>query len=79
MDPLKGMRRKLWYLNNDHLDFVIMARTEAEAWEKLRKQCGIIRPGSEPTSEYEMPAYNELSAVDEYFIVDNPHDLDFVL
>ncbi len=69
---------RLWFLDNEYTDYVVMAETEDDAWEKLNQECGILRPDEEGTED-EHPAYNELVQVLDGFSVDNPHDLKFVI
>lgn len=69
---------KVWYLDNEHSDYVILAESADEAWLKLKDQHWILRPDADVTGDYSA-AYNDLYEVPPGHKVDNPHDLTFVL
>lgn len=84
------MQVKLWYLDNEHLDYIVMAETRDEAWAKLRNQAGILPPyedtgvmSGEDDAGLEEDgldnAYNDIYEVTAETKVDNPNDLEFVL
>ncbi len=68
---------KLWFLDNEYTDYVVMAETEDDAWEKLR-EAGVLKPDEEATDD-ENPAYNDIIEVPDGYTVDNPHDLKFLI
>jgi len=69
---------KLFFLDNEYQDFVVLASSPEQAWEKLKAQHMILRPNEEVHGDYSA-AYHDLYEVPAGDRVDNPHDLVFVL
>lgn len=74
---------KLWFLDNEHTDYIVMSETETGAWLKLAR-VGILRPDAAEIVDDEgqivgQAAYNGMFEVPNGYTVDNPHDLRFVL
>jgi hypothetical protein len=70
---------KVFFLDNEYTDYIVLAEDLDRAWEKLRK-IGIARPEENIWDDPDVhSAYNDMYEVEDGYTVDNPHDLHFVL
>lgn len=68
---------KVFYLSNEHSDYVVLADDEDDAWRKLREQFSILPFGAEDAEDANA-AYNDLIEVVPGSSMDNPNDIFFV-
>lgn len=72
---------KLWYLDNEHTDYIVMAVSRSAAWEKLEK-FHILPYG---TADYvadrcgDSIAYNDMYEIDGDMTIESPNDVEVVL
>lgn len=72
---------KLWYLDNEHTDYLVVAETREVAWRKLEKFH--ILPYETPQEvaddNGDDVAYNDIYELDDDMMLDNLNDVQVVL
>jgi len=73
-------RMKLWHLDNEYSDYIIVAETEDEVWEKLRVGWSILPPDEPEDEIYDLqPAYHDIVEVDDGYPISHTDGLYIVL